>query len=56
MLLKYAIKMYNKMYPKERNYIKSYISNKKIMIVNFTMNSINKNLHANRFDSYEEIP
>ena len=44
------------MYPKERNYIKSYISNKKIMIVNFTLNSINKNLHANRFDSYEEIP
>lgn len=41
------------MYPEERNYIKSYISNKK-MIVNFIMNSINENLHANRFDSYKE--
>ena len=24
------------------------------MIVNFIINSTNKNLHANRFDSYEE--
>lgn len=43
------------MYPEERNYIKSYTANKKIMIVDFIMNSINKNLHANRFDSYEYL-
>lgn len=42
------------MYPKEKNYIKSYISNKK-MIVYCIMNSINENLHANRFDSYEYV-
>ena len=43
-----------KMYPEERNYIKSYISKKKI-IVDFIMNSINENLYANRLDSYEYV-
>lgn len=43
------------MYPEERNYIKSYISNRKIMIMDFVMNSINENLHTNRFNSYDYV-
>lgn len=43
------------MYPEERNYIKFYIPNKKIKMVDIIVNSINESVHANRFYSYEYV-